>query len=101
MTPTFGPDFARKLFTLAPEVWSGPIESGYGLHLVRISALRPGQLRPFADVRAQLVDEWRYGQEKAAQESYLAELHKKYNVVIDDKVKPLLAPAAPGTGAAQ
>ena len=58
-------------------------------------------MRPFADVREQLLDEWRYEQEKAAKERYLAELRKKYNVVVDDKVKPLFAPATPTTGAAQ
>ena len=33
----FGKSFAEKLFTLETNTWLGPIESGYGLHLVRIS----------------------------------------------------------------
>jgi parvulin-like peptidyl-prolyl isomerase len=33
----FGKSFAEQLFTLETNTWLGPIESGYGLHLVRIS----------------------------------------------------------------
>ena len=32
----FGDDFAAAVFTLNPGEWSGPIKSGYGLHLVRL-----------------------------------------------------------------
>jgi peptidyl-prolyl cis-trans isomerase C len=30
----FGPNFATELFQLKPGSWQGPIESGYGCHLV-------------------------------------------------------------------
>jgi hypothetical protein len=50
-------------------------------------------MRPFPEVRAQLLEEWRYEQEKSAKERYLAELRKKFDVVVDDDVKSLLAPA--------
>ena len=33
----FGKGFTGELFTLGVNTWQGPIESGYGLHLVRIS----------------------------------------------------------------
>jgi plasmid stabilization system protein ParE len=101
VTGAFGPEFARTLFALKPEVWSGPIASGYGVHLVRVSALRHEQLRPFSDVRAQLLEEWRYDQEKTAKARYLTELRKKYDVVMDDSVKPLLAPAVKTTESAR
>jgi hypothetical protein len=43
-------------------------------------------------VRARVVEEWRREQDKSAMERYLAELHKKYNIVVDAAVKPLVAP---------
>ena len=90
---TFGPGFARAVFSLEPGDWSGPIESGYGLHLVRVSTLQTAQLRPFSEVRERVAQEWRREQEKSAKERYLAELRKKYGLVADDAVKPLVAPA--------
>ena len=33
----FGPDFATSLLRLEPGRWSGPVASGYGLHLVWLS----------------------------------------------------------------
>jgi hypothetical protein len=87
VTDAFGHDFARQLFALKPKAWSGPVASGYGIHLVRVSALRPREMRPFPEVRAQLLEEWRYEQEKSAKERYLAELRRKFDVVVGDDVK--------------
>jgi PPIC-type PPIASE domain len=89
-----GGGFARAAFSLEPGVWSGPIESGYGLHLVQVSARQEGQLRPFAELREQVVEEWSREQTKKAKELYLAELRKKYRLVVDDAVKPLMMPIA-------
>ena len=43
----FGADFARTVFLLKPGSWAGPVKSGYGVHLVQITDLRPATLRPF------------------------------------------------------
>jgi PPIC-type PPIASE domain len=90
----FGPDFARAVFSLEPRAWSGPIASGYGLHLVRVSTLEKAQSRPFSEMRQRVVEEWRREQEKSAKERYLAELRKKYGLVVDENVKSLIAPTA-------
>jgi PPIC-type PPIASE domain len=93
---TFGAGFARAVFTLESGVWSGPVESGYGVHLVRVSMRQEAQLRPLAELRERVVEEWRREQEKAAKERYLGELRKKYRLVVDDAVEPL-APIAAAT----
>jgi hypothetical protein len=88
----FGPAFARAVFGLEPGTWSGPIESGYGLHLVRVSNLREARLPPLAEVRARVVEDWNRQQEQLAKERYLGELRKKYDIVADEDVKALIAP---------
>jgi hypothetical protein len=95
----FGAGFARKVFSLELGAWSGPIESGYGLHLVRVSTRQEPQLRPFSELRERVAQEWRREQEKSAKERYLAELRKKYPVVVDDAIKPVFAPMAAAAGA--
>ncbi len=86
----FGRDFARTVFALKPGRWQGPIESGYGLHLVRISELKPARKREFLEVRTQLLELWRDQRQREDNEKYFAGLLKKYNVVIDEGIKTLV-----------
>lgn len=51
----FGRDFGEQLAGLVVGTWCGPIESGYGLHLVRIDAREEGYLPPFEDVRERVL----------------------------------------------
>ena len=88
----FGPDFAKALFALAPGAWQGPIESAYGLHLVRLDRLVPAEQRAFADVRAQVLERWRAEREREQGERYFAALLKKYDVSVDEAVRPLVGP---------
>lgn len=88
----FGSDFARTVFALQPGTWHGPIESAYGLHLVRVSGFEPAKLREFAEVRTQVLDNWREQQQREDSERYFATLLKKYDVVVDANLKPLVGP---------
>lgn len=56
---TFGRRFSANLENLEPSIWSGPVQSGYGQHLVRITAVQPGQLPQLDDIREAVVSEWR------------------------------------------
>ncbi len=88
----FGAKFAARIFELAPGSWQGPIESSQGLHLVRVNALVPAQLRPFEEVREELVELWRAQSQRENEERAFAALLKKYQVVPDESVKALAAP---------
>ena len=90
----FGADFARTVSLLKPGSWAGPVKSGYGVHLVRITDLRPAILRPFQEVRPKVLEEWRRQREDQTKAQYLGKLREKYGVVIDDSVTQLL-PAPP------
>lgn len=89
---TFGPDFARSVFALEAGSWSGPVQSGYGLHLVRISAMKEASVPPLSEIRERVTAEWRREREAKARERYLAELRKKYDVVADEEVRALIGP---------
>src|SRR5215210_6387048 len=66
LTNLFGAPFAQAVLALPVGRWSGPIESGYGLHLVKVTAALPPQARPFAEVREQLAEEWRRARRETA-----------------------------------
>jgi hypothetical protein len=88
----FGSDFARKVFALQPGEWHGPVESAYGLHLVRVSDVEPAKRREFAEVKEQVLDDWREQRQRQDSARYYATLLKKYDVVVDQNLRPLVGP---------
>jgi PPIC-type PPIASE domain len=90
----FGADFAQSIFAIKPGHWAGPVKSGYGVHLVRVNEVKPAAIRPFEEVRAKVLAEWRHRQEKELRAAYVAKLRAKYGVVVDDSVRRLLEPNA-------
>lgn len=89
---TFGPDFARAVFSLGTGSWSGPVQSGYGPHLVRVSTMEEARVPPLSEIRERVRAEWKRERETQAKERYLAELRKKYDVLADEEANALIAP---------
>ena len=89
----FGAKFAARLFALEPGPWQGPIKLSHGIDLVRITQLVPAQLRPFGEIKDQLVEMWREQNQRDNEERYFVGLLKKYRVVPDDSVKALVGAA--------
>lgn len=54
----FAPRFARALAAVTPGAWSGPIESGYGWHLVFVDAMTPRRIPEFEEIEAQVKTAW-------------------------------------------
>jgi len=79
----FGDQFAAKLGELEPGRWQGPVESGFGVHLVRVNARTPASLPPLAQVRDAVVREWSDARRLQANEKFYQELLKRYTVTIE------------------
>lgn len=61
------PDFEAALFEMAePGTVSPPVRSAFGFHLVRLDAIEPGSEKPFAEVREQVLNDYRQSQAEAA-----------------------------------
>jgi hypothetical protein len=88
----FGAKFAARVFDLEPGPWQGPIESSHGFHLVRVTLLVPAQLRPFEDIREELVEMWLEQSQRENEERYFVEQLKRYRLVPDESVKALVGP---------
>lgn len=96
----FGPEFADAVFSSAPGQWSGPIASGYGQHLVYVSAATAGKPQAFEAVRDRVTADWWRERERVARRDYMALLRAKYPVEIDPAVQALLE-GAPAPDAAE
>ena len=79
---TFGGGFAKDIEDLPLGQWSGPYESSYGLHLVRIDTREAGDLPAVAEIRPVLEREWRTERRKAANERFYESLRARYNIEI-------------------
>ena len=88
----FGDEFADSLLTVEAGQWSGPLKSGYGTHLVLVTAREAASAPVFEKVREKVLAEWQHDQQQKASQDYLARLREKYGVELDDSVKALLKP---------
>jgi hypothetical protein len=90
---TFGNDFAANLADLEPGRWTGPIRSGYGLHLVYVRERIEGRNPELADVRDAVARDLLTTRRKDQLESMYEQLLERYDVVID-MPDPEASPAA-------
>jgi peptidyl-prolyl cis-trans isomerase C len=79
---TFGPGFARALFEVAPGAWAGPIESGYGWHLVRVDVLTPARAPAFEEVEPDVATAWLEDQRAEMREKTFEAMRARYTVVL-------------------
>jgi len=86
----FGDEFAKAVSALKPGAWQGPFASSFGLHLVRVTEAKPARQLLFSEVEPQVRERWRDEHQRAASERHYENLMKKYGVVVDESVKPLV-----------
>ena len=84
----FGAGFFNELAQLPENVWAGPVESGYGMHLVRIRDSRPARVPPLEEVRDAILREWKSAQAAELREQVYARLRARYDVVLPDVAAP-------------
>ena len=77
----FGTGFAEQIFDLQPEKWSGPVESGYGQHVVQVTHRQEGFTPAFDEVREKVLNEYMRQQRQAANDAVYEQLRARYEVV--------------------
>jgi peptidyl-prolyl cis-trans isomerase C len=80
----FGSEFTEALLGLAPGEWSGPIASGYGLHLVRLDARSAGVIPPLAQIETRVRADIEYERRQQANEDIYQRFLARYEVVVED-----------------
>lgn len=77
----FGREFAAALPTLPLQAWSGPVQSAYGWHLVRIEAQRPARQLEYREVSDRVLEDYLQTHRQQANEARFAALRERYRVV--------------------
>jgi peptidyl-prolyl cis-trans isomerase C len=80
----FGREFAEKLAALPTGEWSGPVESSYGLHLVRVEARMQPRAVKFDEVRETVVRDFHDERRRIANDEVFEKLRERYQVTVDE-----------------
>ena len=78
----FGGKFAKAIFELKPGTWAGPIESGYGWHLIFIESITPGRIPAFDEVKSEVRTQWETQQRADFKEEAFRVMREKYQVIL-------------------
>ncbi len=80
----FGSAFGDAVVDLPLNEWVGPIESGYGLHLVRVRARSEASMPELSAVRDRVMVDWRLAKREEARVAYYDLLRQRYRVELDE-----------------
>jgi hypothetical protein len=86
----FGPRFALAVAKLPTGSWQGPIESGFGWHLVFVDTLIPGRIPDFEEVEPEVKTAWLGAQKEQAMRKAYEAMRARYTVLV-----PAPPPAPP------
>ena len=78
----FGKAFAESLFALPEGGWQGPVESGFGLHLVRVTEREDLRIPAFEEVADEVRNEFEYQRRRQANEAVLESMKARYEIVV-------------------
>lgn len=79
----FGQGFAEQLFQLKENGWQGPVESGYGLHLVWINEKIDARMPELASVIDKVRTDWMFEQRQKTNKAIYERFKERYEIVIE------------------
>jgi hypothetical protein len=79
----FGQEFAESLLSLETGRWTGPVHSGFGLHLVYIAQRESSRIPELSEVRMAVEREFLADRRKQALEAMYQGLLERYQVTIE------------------
>ena len=103
----FGTQFASAIPKLRPRSWQGPVESGYGWHLVFVDSVVPGRIPVFEEVEPDVKTAWLADQKQHGWQKAYEQMRAKYTAHLPGAaelqsastiVKPMETPSASGEG---
>lgn len=80
----FGQGFAEQLFQLETESWQGPVESGYGLHLVRISEKVEARMPELAAAIDRVRTDYMFEQRQKTNKAIYERFRERYEIVVEN-----------------
>ena len=82
ITREFGPNFTKAVLRLSPGEWQGPIQSGYGWHLVFVNTIEPSRTPAFEEVEPGVKSAWLDQKQDEIKRVAFEAMRKRYTVVV-------------------
>ena len=79
----FGQSFTAALTDIEPGMWTGPVRSGYGLHLVYIENFEPGRLLTLEEAEQDVRRDWENARRIETIDQLYQRLAEQYTVTIE------------------
>jgi len=79
----FGASFAEQLVELEPDGWTGPIFSGYGAHLVKVTEKQAGRFPELSEIRDDVELSYTVERRQELKDMAYAKLREGYEVVVE------------------
>ena len=83
LNASFGVGFAGRLSALDSGEWQGPVVSGFGHHLVLLTAIHGAEVSPYASVQVQAAMDYQQYQQENARQQYIEELLDQYTITVE------------------
>jgi hypothetical protein len=83
---TFGEEFRAAVVPLPVGQWHGPVASGYGLHLVKVTEREDSRIPEWHEVRGRIATDLQYEGRRAAEDQFYAEVLPRYQIRYEDGV---------------
>jgi peptidyl-prolyl cis-trans isomerase C len=87
---TFGSSFRDGVMPLVVGDWEGPVESEFGLHLVKIIDREEARIPQWTEVRERITSDMRYEGRAAAEDQLYAEILPRHRVVLSEGLAAML-----------
>ncbi|WP_282022525.1 peptidylprolyl isomerase [Ruegeria faecimaris] len=78
----FGSGFSKGLTTLDKGQWAGPIQSGYGVHLVQVQDIEPSQIPPLSEIHDAVLRDWRRVMSEDLAQAQYEILAANYEIIV-------------------
>jgi len=88
ITRSFGEEFADDVVKQTPGDWTGPLYSGLGVHLVKVSERVEGRLPELSEVRDQVEREYTAERRKELKDLAYQRLREGYEIVVVPQETP-------------
>ncbi len=81
-----GDEFAEQVYSLPVNHWSGPVASGYGLHLVYIHSRTAARVQQLAEVRHSVIRQWQTVKQQELNNLFYQGIQQRYEIILDDDI---------------
>jgi len=79
----FGGTFKTLLFDLDVGNWTGPVESPFGIHLIKVASITPGYVPGLEEIRKEVERDWLSEFRNGAQQKILDQMRAGYTITIE------------------